>query len=82
MNHAAALMLVEMELSSARNKHPSWPGTESKQDILSAATIVAEESGELIHAAVQYYGEEGNAESCFREAIQIAATCFRFLEGK
>jgi hypothetical protein len=82
MNHEAALMLIENELLKARKKHPHWPGSESKQDILFASAIVGEESGELIRAAVQYYGENGDAESCFNEAIQTAAMCFRFLEGK
>lgn len=81
MNHQAALALIEMELKKARAKHPFWPGSESKQDILFAASIVGEESGELIRAAVQYYGENGDADACFKEAIQTAAMCFRFLEG-
>lgn len=83
MNHAAALMLVEQELQAARIKHPSWPGSESSADILFASAIVCEESGELIREAVQYHGgENGSAEKCFREAIQTAAVCFRFLEGR
>jgi NTP pyrophosphatase (non-canonical NTP hydrolase) len=81
MTHEAALLLIEQELKKARNKHPNWPGSESKQDVLFAAAIVGEESGELIRAAVQFYGELGSAEACFREAIQTAACCFRFLEG-
>lgn len=84
MNHVTAVMLVEQEIQKARDKHPTWPGSESKPDILFASAIVGEESGELIRAAVQFYGAEdgGSAEACFKEAIQTAAVCFRFLEGK
>lgn len=82
MNHVTAVMLVEAELERARNKHPVWPGTESRHDILLASAIVCEESGELIRAAVQNHGEGGSPRECFEEAIQTAAVCFRFLEGK
>lgn len=82
MNHDTAMMLVDRELERARKKFPQWPGSESKQDILLASSIVGEEAGELIKAAVQFYGENGEAKACFDEAIQTAAMCFRFLEGK
>lgn len=75
-------MLVDLELERARKKFPQWPGSESKQDILHASSIVCEEAGELIRAAVQFYGENGEVKDCFKEAIQTAAMCFRFIEGK
>lgn len=82
MNHQAALMFIEEELKRARKIHPMWPGSESKNDILKASAIVCEESGELIRAAVQYHGENGDVYSCFKEVIETAAMCFRFLEGE
>lgn len=82
MNHDAAMMIIELELKRARTKHPDWPGSESRQDVLLASAIVGEEAGELIRAAVQYYKENGEIEKCFDEAIQTAAMCFRFLEGR
>lgn len=43
------------ELDRAQSLHPRWPA-----DIVHAAGIVAEESGELIRAALRYsYGEGG-----------------------
>jgi hypothetical protein len=68
---------VSEEVERARVKHPVWP-----TDILYAAAIVAEESGELMRAAVQHRGEGGTLEACDKEAIQTAATCIRFLERK
>lgn len=82
MNHAAALMLIEQELERARAKFPQWPGSESKPDILLASAVVCEEAGELIRAAVQFHSEGKDVKACFEEAIQTAAMCFRFLEGK
>jgi hypothetical protein len=85
LNEAASLLErsgarwipVSEEVERARAKHPIWP-----TDILHAAAIVAEESGELMRAAVQHRGEGGTLEACDKEAIQTAATCIRFLERK
>lgn len=68
------LQQIEDELVRAENKFPYWP-----DDIIHAAAIVNEESGELIRSAVQVTYENGNIEDARKEAIQTAATCIRFL---
>lgn len=64
------------ELTRAETKFPFWP-----DDIIHAAAIVNEESGELIRAALQLKYEGGNLEECKKEAIQTAAMCIRFLKN-
>jgi hypothetical protein len=73
-----AMMQIAAEVERARAKHPSWPAN----DTLFAAAIVAEESGELMRAAVQHKGEGGSLEACDEEAIQTAAVAIRFLERR
>lgn len=70
------LKLILEELQRAEAKHPKWP-----KDVIHAAAIVSEESGELIRAAVQYTYEDGNKKDLEKEAIQTAATCIRFLKN-
>ena len=69
---------IMAEVEKARAKHPTWPAN----DTLFAAAIVAEESGELMRAAVQHKGEGGSLEACDKEAIQTAAVAIRFLERR
>lgn len=64
------------EVESATKKHPLWP-----HDLIHAAAIVGEESGELIQATVQCVYENGGENHCRVEAIHTAATCIRFLIG-
>ena len=64
------------EVERAEIKHPDWP-----TDQVYAATIVAEESGELTRAALQYEAENGSIEEIRKEAIQTAATCIRLLRS-
>lgn len=70
----AVVEAVLNELSSATEKHPEWP-----RDVIHAAAIVGEESGELTRAALQYEYEDGDLENCQKEAIQTAAMAIRFL---
>lgn len=70
------LISISKELDSAKAKHPHWP-----EDIIHAAAIVAEESGELIRAALQFKYENKNLFETEKEAIQTAAMAIRFLEG-
>jgi hypothetical protein len=67
---------VLYELKRAENKFPFWP-----DDIIHAAAIVNEESGELIRAALQVTYENGNQQDLKTEAIQTAAMCLRFLKN-
>lgn len=63
------------ELERAEKKFPFWP-----DDIIHAAAIVGEESGELIRAAIQYRYEGGKITDCKKEAIQTGAMAVRFLK--
>lgn len=64
------------ELFRAERKFPYWP-----DDIIHAAAIVNEESGELIRAAIQFTYEDGEIEEVKKEAIQTSAMCIRFLKN-
>ena len=69
------IALVEKELERSRAKHPVWP-----IDGVIAAAVVAEESGELIRAALQERYEGGSHDDVRAEAIQTIASCVRLLE--
>lgn len=68
------------EVKRAKQKHPNFP-----DHMVARAAIVAEESGELIRAAINYKYERTNTqeqiEEMRKEAIQCAATCIRFIEN-
>lgn len=64
------------EVERAVNKHPYWPS-----DIIHAAAIVGEESGELTKAAIQWKHEGADIIEAQKEAIQVACTAIRFLMG-
>lgn len=68
------IIATTTELSRAEIKHPDWP-----EDKIHAAAIVAEESGELVRAALNYEYEGARYYDMHTEAIQTAATCFRFV---
>lgn len=70
------LQSILNELERAKAKFPQWP-----RDIIHAAAIVGEESGELTRAAVMAVYENGRESECQTEAIQTAVTALRFLEG-
>lgn len=67
---------VESEIFRAEKKHPHWP-----EDFIHQSAIVAEESGELVRASLQYQYEGGSKEQIREEAIQTAATCIRLLKN-
>ena len=67
---------IWQELDRAQSLHPHWPG----HDLVHAAGIVAEESGELIRAALRHeYAEGGTLEDVRTEAVQTATTAIRLL---
>ena len=68
------LMLIAAECDKACLKHPQWPS-----DPIHAAAIIAEESGELIRAALQNSYENGHEVEMTKEAIQTGAMALRFL---
>lgn len=63
------------ELERAEKKHPSWPS-----DMIHAAAIVGEESGELIRAALQYKYEDGDLHPVTVEAKQTGTMAIRLLK--
>lgn len=74
MNIEQIFYEVSKEIEKAQSKFPFWPS-----DIIHAAAIVNEESGELIRAALQQKYESGTIIECKKEAIQTAAMAIRFL---
>lgn len=68
------VVAILLELESATTKHPEWP-----EDKVHAAAILAEESGELVRAALQFTYENGRYYDMHKEAIQTGAMCLRFL---
>lgn len=71
---ASVSMMVNEELSRAEEKFPEWP-----DDIIHAAAIVAEESGEIIQAALQAHYDKGRVDKVKKEAIHTAAMCYRLI---
>lgn len=70
------LEAIVNEYERAVSKHPDWP-----KDAIHAAAIVAEESGELVRAALQYNYEQGEMQSIQNEAIQTGAMAVRMLRN-
>lgn len=66
---------IAHELIKATEKHPNWP----VGDVVHASAIVAEESGELIRAALQAKYEGGKYSETTKEAIQTGAMAVRFI---
>lgn len=75
---AAVLALIVAELERVRQPgmYPGW-----QADLVHAAAIASEESGEVVKAVNDYAWEGGDAllEEIFREGIQAAAMWVRFL---
>lgn len=69
-----AIISILKELSKAERKHPNWP-----KDVIHQAAVVAEESGELTRASLQFVYEDGEIQNLRTEAIQTAAMAIRFL---
>jgi NTP pyrophosphatase (non-canonical NTP hydrolase) len=67
---------VLAELARATRKFPHWP-----VDPIHAATIIAEECGELQKAVLEsvYEPHKGSRQNVRTEAVQAAAMCLRFI---
>lgn len=63
-------------VSESEVKHPAWP-----EDIIHAAAIVSEESGELVQASLQYIYESANPVCIQKEAVHTLVTAFRLLKN-
>lgn len=74
--HLEILPAILNELDRSETKHPAWP-----VDMIHAAAIVAEESGELTRAALKWAYEGEDILEAQKEAIQVAVTAIRFLQG-
>ena len=64
------------ELRKAKKKFPTFP-----LDMIHQVSIMNEEAGESIRAALQYVYEGGTLEHLETELIQAAAMCLRCLEN-
>lgn len=72
--HRDTVIAICKEVAEATIKHPVWP-----REPIHAAAVVAEESGELVRASLQYVYEGGDVEAIRTEALHTAATCVRLL---
>lgn len=68
---------VLAELEMAKINHPNFP-----VDPIHQAAIVAEESGELVRAALQFKYEKGPFFHMHKEAVQTCAMALRFLTNQ
>lgn len=67
---------VRLELRYARSKYPDWP-----IDLIHAAAIAAEETGEVVKACNNFYWQQGDdsIDDIRKEAVQAIAMLFRFV---
>ena len=76
MNQNAIIHYIMLELEKAKTKFPLWP-----VDVIHAVSVMNEEAGESIQAALQLSYEGGSIDNVKAELIQTAAMCFRALEN-
>ena len=74
MTFDTATKLLLAEVVRATRRHPRWP-----DDWTHASAIVAEESIQLVRAAIRCTYEHGTADEMRTEAIHMAATAIRFV---
>jgi len=67
---------IKAELSRAKKKHPYFP-----KDLIHMVSVMNEESGETIRAALNYTYEKGDLQEVWLETIQTAAMCLRIMEN-
>jgi len=70
------------ELARAEHFHPVWPAFSHRGDHVWAASILAEEAGEVLKAALNYQAHgKGNIERIREELVQTAAMAIRNLKN-
>jgi NTP pyrophosphatase (non-canonical NTP hydrolase) len=69
-----AIDMIFAELEKAEDKFPGWP-----VDPVHGVAIMAEECGETVQAALDYYYERGTKEQVMKEAAQTGAMAIRYL---
>ena len=70
------LIQIAHELKRAEKKHPAFP-----EDVIYQAAILAEETGEVVRAAVNVQLEGGAMLEVKKEAIQTGAMAVRLLSN-
>ncbi len=78
MSESDIVLAVLTELDRARARYPRWPA-----DLIHAAAIASEESGEVVKAVNNYVWQHGDdsMDDIRKEAIQAIAMWVRFLTG-
>jgi len=78
MTDADGFELARVELARARARYPAWPA-----DLVHAAAIASEESGEVVKAVNSYHWQQGDETlaDIRAEAVQAIAMWTRFLVG-
>ena len=76
MTESDIVLAVLAELDRARARYPWWPS-----DLIHAAAIASEESGEVVKAVNNYVWQQGDDSiaDIRKEAIQAIAMWVRFL---
>jgi hypothetical protein len=74
METSEAVALIVKELERATIKHPRWP-----DDKIHAVSIMNEEAGESIRAALNHVYAGEDIEELRNELIQTGAMCIRCL---
>lgn len=76
MTRQKAVAKLISELMKAQIKHPKFP-----TDIIHAISIMNEEAGESIQAALDLTYTNGSLEHIIKEVAQTGAMCLRILEN-
>ena len=67
---------IKEELKRAKELYPDFP-----KDIIHQVSIMNEEAGESIRAALNYYYHGDKISKVWEEVVQTAAMCLRVLEN-
>lgn len=74
MTKDKVIEMIFTELKLAEEKHPCWP-----DDIIHAAAILAEESGEVVKDALDVHYQGISPENLKIEVAQVGAMAIRML---